>query len=281
MTNDEGGQFSSIGAAVAGTASGGTISLVAGTFTENVTVNKQVTLDGTVNGSGHTVTTVQSAAADTPVITIAGSGAGTNSRLVVENVESHRGHRQWKSGQRHPRAGLQPRWLHDLLQCHVERQRRQRPGLRQHGQHQRRSGDELPPLEQRGRRACRIASSVPSFIGLTVSGSNMSNNGLSGFDYNPSGFASNVGTNFSFSNSTFTDNNTSATANTSDVSFFSFNGNAWLANDVTVASANSKAYGILFSGKNASLAYSNYAAAPGTVALSGVTVTGCRSTRAD
>ncbi len=51
VTNNQGGQFSSIQAAVAGTTSGGTITAVAGVFSENVTINKSLTLDGAYVGT--------------------------------------------------------------------------------------------------------------------------------------------------------------------------------------------------------------------------------------
>ena len=117
----------------------------------------------------------------------------------------------------------------------------------------------------------RIASAVPSFDGLTVSDSQMNNNASSGFTYNPNGTLTNVGTNFAFTNTSFTNNSTAGVANQHDLSFFGFHGNATLT-DVTVnsgngSSANSNSYGIVFTNASAF-------APAGTISLNGVTISG-------
>jgi pectin methylesterase-like acyl-CoA thioesterase len=62
--------FATIQAGINALAEGGTVNVAAGTYTENVTVNKQLTLDGAGSGSGVGDTILQSAAANTPVMTI-------------------------------------------------------------------------------------------------------------------------------------------------------------------------------------------------------------------
>ncbi len=67
---------------------GNVVNVEAGTFTENVTVNKQITLTGA--GSGNTAgdTIVTAAVSGNPIITITGSGADATDRLLVENLRA-------------------------------------------------------------------------------------------------------------------------------------------------------------------------------------------------
>ena len=77
-------------------------------------------------------------------------------------------------------------------------------------------------ISSNGNAGIRIATAVPNFTGLSVSDTTITNNASSGFSYNPSGTISNVGTNFSFTDVTFTTNSTVGTANQHEVSFFGF-----------------------------------------------------------
>ena len=125
-------------------------------------------------------------------------------------------------------------------------------------------------IENNGNAGIRIATAVPNFTGLTVSSTTIANNASSGFSYNPSGVITNVGTNFTFTDVTFTTNNTANTANQHDLSFYGFTGNATLTN-VSVASSNSNKHAIAFT----SLTPSNTThRALGSVSLTNVTVTG-------
>ncbi|MFZ4523554.1 MAG: beta strand repeat-containing protein, partial [Bacteroidales bacterium] len=74
--------FMTIQAGINAANPGATVTVAAGTFNENVTVNKRITL----NGAGAT-TFISSAAATTPVMTITASGANATDRLVISNLK--------------------------------------------------------------------------------------------------------------------------------------------------------------------------------------------------
>lgn len=77
--------YNTIQSAVNAASSGDTISISAGTYTENVTISgKYVTLDGAGSGAGDTI--IESASAGTNVLTIQAGGASENARQVVQNL---------------------------------------------------------------------------------------------------------------------------------------------------------------------------------------------------
>jgi Bacterial Ig-like domain/Right handed beta helix region len=78
IENNQGIFFGSIQAAVDGSPAGDIITVAAGTYTENVTINENITIDGAGN-SPTTGTVVQSASASSPVFDITGNG--TNATL--------------------------------------------------------------------------------------------------------------------------------------------------------------------------------------------------------
>ncbi len=257
--------YATIQAAITAATSGDVINVCAGTFTENLTVNKRITL----NGAGAT-TIITSAAASTPVITITASGSNATDRLVVSNLKV-----TGATGSENSGAGI-------LLQSATATGYFTFSGVEASGN----QGSGIAfnntanvtdvkiinncSLSNNG-FGLRIASPVPSFDGLTVTDCQMNNNTYCAFAYNQSGTLSSVGTNFNFTNCSFSDNNKAGFANQHDLSFYGFHGNASLTN-VTVTCSNGpatthKGYGILFSNASA------YAAA-GTIALNGVTVSG-------
>ena len=62
---------------------GDTINVEAGTYTENDTINKQITLSGASSAN----TTIQSAVGNTPVIAVTGSGADATHLLTIEGLK--------------------------------------------------------------------------------------------------------------------------------------------------------------------------------------------------
>jgi len=260
--------FCSIQTAIndAQTLDGHTVSISAGTYTENVTLNKQLTLDGSGSSSDPSSSTiVQSVIANTPCLNISSTGLNSSNRIVVKDLRV-----TGATGSSNTGAGILVQssvasgyYTFDNVVSRVN----QGAGIVFNSTV---SVTDVvvtnSVLSMNGNDGLRIASAVPSFTDLNVTGCQIDSNATSGFDYNPSGTMSNTGTNFSFTNTNFTRNSTANITNAHDVSFFRFYGNATLTNvNLTSNQLPNKAYGIAFTGTNA---------AAGTVQLNGVTCNG-------
>ncbi|MBL9151358.1 MAG: right-handed parallel beta-helix repeat-containing protein, partial [Verrucomicrobiales bacterium] len=258
-------------AAINAVSAGTTIHLTAGTYNGNFTIDKRIVLDGAGSGSNPAVDSIlQSASGNSPVITVTGSGLDASNRLTIQDLRV-----TGATGGENPGAGILVAGSTAtgyLTFDNVASVSNQGAGIAFNntvGITDVAISDAT--IQNNGNAGIRIASAVPSFVGLSVSDTTVSGNATSGFSYNPSGTLTNVGTDFNFTNVTFTNNSTAGVANAHDVSFFGFHGDASLTN-VTVnsgngSSANSNSHGIVFTNSSA------YAAA-GTIALDQVTVTG-------
>ncbi len=238
---------------------GDLIDVAAGTYTENVVVDKRLTLDGAgetsiLNAAGKAITVTASGASETDRLVIrdfafsgpnaSGGGdaisfepASGGAHVTVENISST----GYGAGV-HFRTGT-------MTDARI-----------------------LNSTFDGNGNGVRVASAVTSMDGLTVDNCTMSNNLSSAFSSNPSGTVSNVNTNYTISNTTFTNNSTAGTSNQHDLSFFGFTGNATLTN-VTVTSgngsaANADAHGIVFTRGGSEFS------PLGTVTLNNVTVQG-------
>jgi hypothetical protein len=78
------GSYPTIQAALNAAAPGDTIVLAAGTYTENIVINTRVTLQGA--GSGVSGSVIQSAVANTPVITFNVGGTSATDRMILKDV---------------------------------------------------------------------------------------------------------------------------------------------------------------------------------------------------
>jgi hypothetical protein len=260
--------FCSIQSAIddAQTLDGHTISISAGTYTENITLNKRLTIDGAGSSDDPTVSTIiQSVAANTPDIQITSSGLDAGNRIIIKDLRI-----TGATGSSNTGAGILVQssvasgyYTFDNIVSRVN----QGAGLAFNGT----AGVTDVAVtnsvfSMNGNDGLRIATAVPSFTDLNVTGCQIDSNATSGFDYNPSGTVTNTGTNFNFTNTSFTRNSTANITNAHDVSFFRFYGNATLTNvNVTSNQLPNTSYGIAFTGKNT---------ASGAIQLNGVTCNG-------
>ncbi|MCH6200418.1 T9SS type A sorting domain-containing protein [Aquiflexum sp. LQ15W] len=255
-----------IQAGINAAAAGNVVRVDAGIYTENLTINKRITL----KGAGSASTTIQAATASMPVITVTGSGLDASNRLVISGLKI-----TGATGSGNPGSGIlvvDPANL--AAQGYMTFS-----GLDITGN----GGEGLvfnntigvtdiivlnSSLSSNSGSGLRIASAVPTFDGLNVSGCTIANNGGSGFNFNPSA-SQRVGTNFSFTNTNFNTNNTIGTNNVHDISMLGFNGSVSFT-DVNVNSSNPN-YAMVFGGFTNS---SNPVSPAGAIVLNGVNVTG-------
>ncbi|MFO0534276.1 MAG: beta strand repeat-containing protein [Planctomyces sp.] len=247
------------------------VNLSAGTWTENVTVDRTLTITGVGRGSDSSANSIiTSQTANNAVIQYSVGGTSASTRQTLQNVRVTGA--TGTSG--NSSSGI---WLSGASISYVTFS-----GLTVTGNAGEGIAFSAPSMvvtdivvadstiSSNSGAGLRIASAVSSFNGLTVSNSIIASNGSSGFSYNPSGSA-NTGTNFTFTDVTFTSNCTANTSNSHDLSFFRFTGNATLTRvSVTASQACGHAIAFLGSGSSTPATYN----AAGTIILNGVTVTG-------
>lgn len=258
---------STIQAAIDASTAGDVIEVCAGMYTENLDVDKRLTINGAGKGSDPaTNTIISSAAASTPVVSITASGLDATNRLVLNNlrVTGATGASNAGSGMLIADATAQ----NNLTISNVAAVSNGGPGI---GFNNTAGITDVIistcSILSNGNSGIRISSGVPSFDGLQITGSDISNNQLGGFIYNPSVTTGNNASNFTISTTTFTNNNLAGSNNSNDVSLNAFDGTLTMT-DVTVTCAQpgpSGGHAIVLRGKNG---------ASGAMTLTDVTVSG-------
>ncbi|MFM9057064.1 MAG: beta strand repeat-containing protein, partial [Bacteroidota bacterium] len=256
--------YPTIQSAVNAAVAGNTIQICAGNYTENVTVNKRLTLDG----AGAT-TVITSAAASTPVITVTGTGASASSRLVIRDMKL-----VGATGDENTGSGIM--YSASTAAGYYTIENVEASGNAGSGVAFNNTGSVTDVVISNSNfssngNGLRISSGVPSLDGLAISGSQMNNNSWSAIRYNPLSNLSMVGSNISITNCTFSNNSQAGISNLHDISFNGFKGNASLSN-VTVTSSNGAS--TTHKASAISFAHGATAAPSGTISLSNVTVSG-------
>jgi hypothetical protein len=258
--------FATIAYAITQASAGDIIRVDAGTYTENVNVNKRVILVG----AGIDQTIVTAATGSVPTITVSASGSSVEDRLVIRDMKV-----TGATGLINPGSGILVQSVSaqsNLTIESVDASFNGGPGIAFNGTPS--ISDVVikkSNLSNNANAGIRIASAVASFNGLLVDSCTINNNASIAFSYNPDGNVSNTGTNFTISNTTFNNNSTAGVTNAHDLALFTFRGNATLSN-VTVTSGNgstqnSNSYGISIDGGSGN-------GPLGTVTLDNVTVQG-------
>ncbi len=246
---------------------GDIVRLDAGSYSDNITITDRVTLIGA--GSAIDATVVTAAVAGTSVVTVTGSGSA-NGRLIVKDMRLIG---SAASGILVANTTAVTKLTFDNINASANTD-----GISYGASSATTNAisDAIisnSTLSSNANNGIRIASTVSSFDGLTVSGCTIASNNWQGFSFNASG-ANIVATNFAFTNTTFT-NNCASNANSAgnhDLSFFGFKGNASLTNVAVTSNHAANGYGIVFTGQGLE---SNGGFAPaGIIALDNVSVSG-------
>lgn len=249
--------------------SGSIVDVAAGSYNENLYLDKHVLLRGVGNGTNPAnATIVTSAGADMPVLAIDGdaaSGISEVDRTIIQQI-------RFTGATGNGDAGSGIRVTSGTLTRFLTFDRVAAAGNAGNGIGFDGAGDVNDivvvnaALDGNAGTGLRLASSLGTFDGLSISGTTISNNGVNGVSTGPSGSAG--VTNITLSGCTLSANGdalSSAGAGSGDLSFFQFNGNATISNTtITGSGAN---VGIQFRGDDAILP-------AGTINLQNVQITG-------
>ena len=249
--------FATIAAAITAASVGDVIYVDAGSYSENITISKRLTIQG-----AGTSNTVVSPAATGSVMIITGSGLDASNRLVIKDLRV--------TGSTADGISIAPTTAGGYYTFDNVLANSNNNGIHVSGTT---AVTDLTisnsTLSSNNNAGFRVASACPSLTTLTVTGCTISSNQWVGFDYNPSS-TNNIGTDFSFTNTNFTNNCASngTSAGMHDVSIWGFKGNLSMTNVTIISNHTVNGHGLVISPGTLT------GIAAGTISLSGLTITG-------
>ncbi|HXD88030.1 MAG TPA: hypothetical protein VN641_16200 [Urbifossiella sp.] len=254
--------FDTIQSGVDNTDPGGTVSIAAGTYTENVTVSTPLTMLGAGDGANAAANTIiQSAAANTPVLTLATGGTSASARMDIEGIRvtGATGAEGNSTNGISINGGAGFTTLNNVA---AVANAGNGIAINSAGSFQ-----DIQILNSIVDSNAGVGIRIPSAAvnGFTIDSTQVTNNGFEGFATNPNGTANVAITNVAVTNSNFSGNNTNNDANTSTIDLFGFRGNATFTNDTIEHSA--AGHALQIDGRN-------QPGPAGTIAFNGVTISG-------
>ncbi len=268
--------FTSIQAGVDAVPSGGTVYIAAGTYTENVNVNKRVAIEGA--GSSASETVVQSATIDVPIFNYTVGGLDAVNRQVLKDIRIQNGDSTTLGAQ----AGSGIVFATSTASGYFTLDNVTSRNNDGHGLVFNNSTNITDVVIEDSdfsdnQNGILIRGGGYLFDGLSITGSTFARNDVLGFSFNPNQNSSLNGTNFVISNTLFTENGDASYTQSptptpqlgrGDIGFQFYNGNATLT-DVTVngLATNGAHIGVQFRGDNT-------VAAAGNIVITNLTVTG-------
>jgi hypothetical protein len=246
-------------------AAGDVVTVGAGSYQTNLVIDKQIKLFGAGSSSAGTVITA--ASGSLPIISVTGSGVDAANPLSIDGFNLTGA--SFSGGS--DGIAIQP--TNPAAHIAIRNVAVTNQGQAIHYRSGTLTDMSVANVTLEGNSiGLRVATAVSALNGLTIDAATMNNNASSAIAINPSGPTNPNLTNFTITNSSFTNNSTAGVVNQHDLSFYAFRGNLTMrnvqVNSGNGTSANSNSYGILFT--NAPSA----SAPAGTVLLEDVTVSG-------
>lgn len=260
-----GAPYCTIQAAIDAANPGDTITIAAGTYTENLTIAKRVRLVGAGSDTDPVSNTIVTAAsAASPVVNITGTGLDASNRLELRDLRLTGG----SEGAAITGSGNTAHFTFDNVAAINN------TGSGIHVNHTGNVADIVVNdalLSNNGNSGFRIATAVTTFDGLTMTNTLIQENGIHGLITGPS---DSIGvTSINISDTQFIRNGVALPATSGgygDLSFFQFNGNATLTN-ITITGSTTAGQGAAVA---LQLRGANTLAPIGTVSINGLTITG-------
>lgn len=277
--------YATIAAAITAASNGDTIQVAAGTYTENITINKQVT----IQGADKATTTIRSVSSATiPTIQLTDGATGTTiSNLTVQcrvttlstsgagNSNNNDSGIYFYTTDTATNPYISNITLTNLIVQNSSN------GIAFNNKNSNNITISNCIIQNNEGSGIRIATNTEVMNGFTVDSCTIQNNNLNAINSNPNGTYRPSCTNYTIQSCTISNNNKLTVNNSHDVSFFGFNGNIEV-NDTTItsnhaeskssngSSATTGGWGFIIYGSNSSSIIRD----SGTIKLSNLTFNG-------
>lgn len=277
--------YATIQAAITAATNGDIIQLAVGTYTENITINKQIT----IQGADKTTTIIKSVAnASTPTIQLTDGSSGTTISNVTVQCRVTTLSTTGSGNANNSDSGIYIYTTNTSTNPYISNLTFSNLVVKNSSNgicfNNKKSNNILISycvIEKNEGSGVRIATNTEYIDGFTLDHCTIQNNNLNAINSNPSGTYRPNCTNYTISNCTITNNNKLTVNNSHDISIFGFNGNITVSNtsitsnhiqskQTNGSSATTGGWGFIIYGSNSSSILRD----SGNITLSSVTFNG-------